>query len=333
MRRRRGVTRPGARGGAARRAALWLAALAAAAAGAAACGGPQGTWELFDLVPATSVVVAGVDWRVVGEDAGLRRLLPPGSVEQLFGTLGVAGEEVDEFVVFGDGQDARVGSTGVLLRGRFHADSVVEGLQGRGWREQQEGDLTIYVSPSGDEYCATLDGLLVAGSRAGVAGTLRRADGEGLGSNPSYEKLAASLGDSDAPLLIVIAAPQRVQDMTDAGLAISSAVLEFAQLDFVAGVVRQLGAVRGVGCALERDEAAGGYPIELVAVMRDEETAGIVSGTLNIAQELSSGLPRDANAPAGQREAVERFQRMTVERDADVLSISVVMTEEQLQAR
>ncbi|MBA3240542.1 MAG: hypothetical protein H0T60_04875, partial [Acidobacteria bacterium] len=105
----------------------------------------------------------------------------------------------------------------------------------------------------------------------------------------------------------------------------------FAQLDLVAGIVKQLGAVRGVGCALAHE--GGGFPVELVAVMRDEETAGLVSGTLNLAQKLASAAPRPANAPAEQREALEHFQQMSVERDADVLSIKIVMTEAQLQAR
>jgi hypothetical protein len=323
----------GGHGCAARRAVLCLAALAAAAGGAASCGDRRGAWELFDLVPASSVVVAGVDWRAVSGDAGLRRVMPAANVEELFSSLGVDPNEVDGFVLFGDGRDARSGSTGVIVRGQFDADSVVEGLKGRGWREQADGEQTLYVGPSGEEYCATLGDLLVAGSRAGVVAALRRGDGGGMASSPSYEKLAARLGDSDAPVLIVVAAPQRVQDMTDAGLAISAAALEFAQMDFVAGVVRQLGAVRGVGCALAHDEAAGGFPVELVAVMRDEETAGIVSGTLNLAQGLSSALPQDANAPPAQRQMVENFQRMEIDRDADVLSIKVVMTEAQLRGR
>lgn len=246
----------------------------------------------------------------------------------MFGALGLTSSEVGEFVVFGDGRDARVGSTGLILRGRFDVGEVVERLKGRGWREQDEGGEPLYVGPNGQDYCATLDDMLVVGSRAGVSAVLGRGD-ESFASNPTYEKLTAHLEGSDGPVQIVVAAPQRVQDMADAGLAISSVVLGFAQMDMVAGLVRQLGAVRGVGCALGHRGQA--FPVELVAVLRDEETATLVSGTLNLAQSLApaAGQPADA----AQREAFEQLGQMSVERDEDVLAIKVVMTEAQMRGR
>ena len=309
------------------RLAAWCLA-AVVAQTSAGCFRSQGARQLFELVPATSVVAASVDWDAVRDDDGLRRVIPFQGIEQMFGDLGLTSSEVGEFVVFGDGRDARVGSTGLILRGQFDAGEVVERLKERGWREQGEGGGQIYVGPNGQDYCAALDDMLVVGSRAGVSAVVGRGD-ESFASNPTYEKLTAHLEGSDGPVQIVVAAPQRVQDMADAGLAMSSAVLGFAHMDMVAGLVRQLGAVRGVGCALGHRGQA--FPVELVAVMRDEETAGLVSGTLNLAQRLAPAVAQPADA--AQREAFEQFGQMSVERDEDVLAIKVVMTEAQMRGR
>lgn len=319
------------KGGAARRARLCLAALTVALL-TCCVGGQGGPRGLLEFVPATSVVTAAIDWRAVRADAELGRIIPAQSVGELFAALGLAGEEVDELVIFGDGRDARTGSAGVILRGSFDPEEAVERLRGRGWREESRPDgATLYVSPGGDEYCAMLDDLLVAGSRAGVAATVEHGGDDSLASNPVYEKLADRLEDTDAPVLIVVAAPQRVQDMADAGLAISSAALDFARLEMLAGLVRQLGAVRGVGCALAHE--GEGFPVEMVAVMRDEETAGLVSGTLNLAQGLVSVAPDPAGSGDARREALSQFGQMSIERAGDVLSIKTVMTEAQLRGR
>jgi hypothetical protein len=295
------------------------------------CGGSRSSQRLFEFVPASSVFAASVNWHTVSSDDALKRIVNGGSVERLFGEFGVDGADVDEFVIFSDGGDARAGSTGVVLRGGYEADSVIKQLVARGWREQTQGDATIYASPNGNDYLAVPDDhLLVAGTRAGVVNVLKSGDGENLAAHPSYEKLAAHLDAGNPPLFVVVAAPQRVQDMTDAGLAISSVALGFTGLGAIGGIVKQLGAVRGIGCAIEHEGDA--FPVEFIAVMRDEDAASLVSGTLNLAQSFASALPPDGAAPA-DRAAFENFQKMSITRDVEVLSIRVVMTEAQLQMR
>jgi hypothetical protein len=295
------------------------------------CGGlGGGSRRLFEFVPASSAVAAGLDWRVVRENPSLQRLVKANEVERLFGELGIEGTDVDEFVIFGDGQEASSASAGIILRGGFDVENVIEKLKSGGWSEQAQDDATLYVSPAGDEYLAALDDLLVAGTRAGVLGVLGSGDERNLVAHPTYEKLAAHLDASGAPVFVIVAAPQRVQDMTDASLKISSATLGFAGLGAIGSIIEQLGAVRGVGCSI--DEEGNAFPVEMVAVMRDEEAASLVSGTLNLAQSFASRLPQNKTPTAGS-EGLESFQKMSITRDVEVLSIKLVMTESQLRVR
>ncbi len=285
--------------------------------------------QLFEFVPASSVVAASFDWQRVKEDDALLRLGKQSGIERMFGELGVASGDVEEVVIFSDGRATQTGSTAIILRGKYDTDSLIEQLKKHGWHEQTQADGALYVSPDGAGYCGLRDDLLIAGTRAAVLNIIKGSDGENLTTQPAYEKLAAHFSVGNAPISVVVAAPQQLQDMAHAGLQLSFVPLDFVGLGAIGGIVQQLDAVRGIGCAIEH--AADGYPVELVAVMRDEEAASLVSGTLHLAQGFAAVVPRDKAVTAGAQQ-FENFQHMSITREAEVLSIKLTMTEAQLQA-
>lgn len=282
--------------------------------------------KLFEYAPASSVVAAYIDWSSVRQDDALKDVLKPQDVGRFFEALSLKDDDVGEMLIFGGGG----GNIGVVMRGVFDTDAVIENLKSRDWREQSNERDVIYTRTNSEEYLAATDDLLVVGTRGGVMSVLDREGGEDLTRHPVYEKLSDYLDDSDAPVTVVFAAPQKARDMTSAALKISSAMLDLAQLGAITGFVEQLGAVEGVGCTLNHND--GVFPIEMIALMKDEETASLVSGTLNLAQSFAS-LASQNNLAANQKQSLNQLQQLNVTRDANILSIRATMTAAQLQTR
>lgn len=291
----------------------------------AACRGSSGDRSSMRLVPSDSVVVMSARWKAVSRDGELKQLIKGEEVERLFAGLKLDGEAVSELAVFSDGQDAQAGSTGMIVSGTFDGREVAARLKGSGWGEQALGGNRIYVNPA-DGSCLAVVGksLLVLGARAAVEGALRagRDPGARFVANPSYRRLAQRMDGGQYPLSVVVAFPQATQDAASTALEVTSLVMDFAGVGPLGDLLNKIGYVRGFGCSFSRRGDA--LPVELLAIMRDEESARFVSGAITLSKGLASLAPRSNLKPADD-EAVRSLQSLSVARDRELLTVRVTM--------
>jgi len=64
-------------------------------------------------------------------------------------------------------------------------------------------------------------------------------------------------------------------------------------------------------------------------MMKDEESARFLSGSLNLLKGVSGLLPKEEMSQSDQ-EAIRAFQSMVISREKDVLSIKLMMEEKDL---
>lgn len=295
--------------------------------------GSTGPDSLAELIPSDALIVLSLNWQAVRADGDLLRLVKGGELKKVFGHIAVSEEEVGDISVFGDGSDNPEGSTAMLLSGSFDAQEVVERLGQQGWGETDYGGRGVYRSPSDGARAAALDSdVLVLGTQKGVEGAIRAASGdaEAFSSTDAYKRLSELFDTAEHPVSMMIAFPQQLQDAADAALTISSAVMDLAGVGALGQLMSKIGYSRAVGCTIGRE--GDSFPVELVAVMKDEEAATLVSGAFTLLKGLGAlaGTPRARTAE--DAEAIRNFQNMSITRDEEVLSIGLVMSRRSLFA-
>jgi hypothetical protein len=126
---------------------------------------------------------------------------------------------------------------------------------------------------------------------------------------------------------MILAFPQVYQDIGSAALDIASILLDAAGLGPLGTLLDKIGFAKGLACSISRK--GNSVPVELMVMMKDEEAAKFLSGSLNLLQGISRGLPEGGMSQSDQ-EAMRTFQSMVISREKDVLSIKLVMAEEDL---
>lgn len=293
----------------------------------AGCGRSSGGQSLARFVPADSYGVLSVNWARVRGDRELRAVVKASDIEQLFGVVGVAAAEVGELAIFSDMQNSGSGLSGIVLRGSYKAQDVIAGLGARGWTADDFGGTKIYSDPRGETHLARLKGsLLVAGTRAGVEGSLRAADDADASfvSNESYRKLSSSFRNEQAPVSLVVAFPQTMQDVAEAAVQLSATALDLGGVGPLGDLLSKIGYARALGCSISRDGPA--FPVRVVAVMKDEGSASLVSGTLNLFKSVTSLAPQ-GNLSGADADALNSLRSMKIDRQRDVLSIRMSLTQ------
>lgn len=283
---------------------------------------------LFELVPSSSLMAVSINWRTVAKDVELKQLLKTDSLELVFKELGIAGGEVSEVSAFSDAQTegSTNGSNGIILRGTMDARKVRAHLSGRGWNEESYEGHKLWVSVEGKpQRCATLkSGVVVCGTRGGVEGVIdaQQDASESFAARPSNKRMIARLRKNKFPIVMIAGFPQETQDMAEVALQSSAAVLDFAGFGGLGSLLEKIGYVRGFGCAVTRE--GGGLPLEMLALMKDEQAASLVSGTLNFAQKLTLALPK-SNLSQAETKNLRKIQDIAVTREHDLLSIKTVV--------
>lgn len=295
------------------------------------CDGSSGRESLAELIPADALVVLSLNWEEVRGDADLLRLVKGAEFKKVFGQLNVDEDAVTSIAVFGDGSETAAGSTGMLLAGSFDAEDIAAVLKERGWRERAYEGHEIYFSATDGTNLAALDSdVLVVGTEKAVEGAIRAgsdADASFV-STDAYGRLSELFDTSEHPVSMMIAFPQQLQDAADVALQVSSAVMDFAGIGGLGQLMSKLGYSRAIGCSIGR--RGDSFPVKLVAVMRDEDAATLISGGLTLLKGIGAWAERAPARSAEEAEARQNFQNMSVSRDGDVLSIDLVMSRKNL---
>lgn len=289
--------------------------------------GASSRQSLVRLVPADSLAVLSVNWTAVRNDGELRRIAQGAEIIRILSQLDISDATVSDVVIFGDAQNLNDGTSGMLLRGTYKSREVVGRLKGRGWSEQEFDGHKVYRNPANGALLTALGRNLIAlGSRAGVEATINVKENprRSFAASVPYKRMASGLAgkQSQYPVMMMVALPQEAQDAAEVVLQATSLVTDLAGVGGLGELLKKIGYVRGVTCTFSRNGDA--FPVELVAIMRDEGAASLASGTITVLKQLPGFMPQQNLSPA-QRKAKQNIDDISVKRNGDVLSIKMIM--------
>ena len=271
--------------------------------------------SLMRLVPIKSCAIMTIDWASVRTGGELRRVLKGDEFEAVLRRLGIDSALVKTVVDF-SAADSRT-TSGLLLRGSFDRKQIGTELKNRGWSEASLEGHKVYVHAA-DYVAMPASNTLFAGTREGVLTMFRAADDvkESILASEAYKKINAALSTKGQPVKAFLLIQQGTLDMADAALAATSVALSFFNLGGIGQVLRAVNLARGFAFTLDSGSQER-YPVELCVLLRDEDTAALVSGSLNAMRavsELASTENRD-------QESVRALRQMTFVRKHEVLAV------------
>jgi hypothetical protein len=277
------------------------------------------------LVPQESCAVLSVDWSAIKNEAELRRVIKAKELEDWLQRLRINGESIKIIVVF-SGIDSK-SISGLLLRGAFDSKQVVTELKSHGWNEQSIEGGTIYSNAS--EYIALPErNTLFAGTREAALGVFRakRSVPESVVGSNLFKKINSGMAGAEAkPVKAFLLIPQGTLDMADAALTATSVALSLFNLGGIGQLLKAMNVARGFAFSLDHLNHDR-YPVDLCVLMRDEDAAVFMNGSLNAMKQLSELAAGDAR----DQQAIREFRTMTITRREEVLTVKMEMPPEAL---
>ena len=258
-----------------------------------------------------------IDWSSIRNDSELRRVIKGDQFEVLLRELGVASESVNTVAMFSalDGQ----AMSGLLLRGSFDSKEIGRELKKSGWTENSLEGHKVYAKAA--DYVAMPSAkTLFAGTREGAVAVFRAADNskESIVASETYKKINAAISTNRTPVKALLLIPQGTLDMADAALTATSVALSLFNLGGIGQLLQAVNVARGFGFSLDQSTGET-YPVELCVLMRDEESAVFVSGSLNALKMVSELAATDNR----DREQLRAIQQMRIVRKQEVLAVKM----------
>ena len=283
--------------------------------------------NVISLVPSTAVAVVKLNWTVVQQDERFRAMLKADQLERALEQLKISGRDISEVVVFSGINSSPSGVVGGILRGSYSVPVVTAQLRSQGLTEQIYKKRTVYLNPRDNSYLAILrSGMLVVGSKKGVEGVIDVEDNPrtGLVLRRPFTSLLAKFVNSRQPISFVMGLPLEYRALADVGVKVVSNLLSLSGVGSLGYIIEKIGFPDVIGFSIERKGA--NFPVQLLAQMKDDTSAALISGSLNLMQSLSSNLTSDQMSAADR----EMLKSLEVTRDDALLSIRLVMREQDL---
>jgi hypothetical protein len=273
--------------------------------------------SLFHLVPIESCAIMSIDWSSIRDDSELRRVIKGAQFDALLRELHLDSKSVNTVAVFSalDGETM----SGLLLRGSFDSKQLAGELKDSGWTENSLEGHKVYVKAT--DYVAMLaTKTLYAGTREGALAVFRAADDskESIVASDAYKKINAAISRDRTPVKAFLLIPQGTLDVADAALTATSVALSLFNLGGIGQLLQAVNVAAGFGFSL--DQSTGEmYPVELCVLMRDEQSAVFVNGSLNALKTISALAATDNR----DREQLRAIRQMTIVRKQEVLAVKM----------
>ncbi len=275
--------------------------------------------RLLAFVPSDSAAILIIDWTSIKNDDDMKSLIKADGFEEQMRRFGIESSAVKELVVFG----ASNSSAGLLLRGAFDRRKVAEHLKSNGWSESSADGRKLYSSAN-DYISLPADGLLIAGTREGVSAALRASNNsrENIESAASFRKIKAAMTVGKSPITAYLIASEGTLDTADAALSLTAGAMSLFGYGEIGGILRKLNIAAGAGFTIAHGSSSRNCAVNLCVLMRDEQTASLAAGTLNLMKNLSAALPN-----TGDKENLQNFK---VARQEKVVSVKMEMPRDAL---
>jgi hypothetical protein len=268
------------------------------------------------LVPIESCAIMTIDWASLKANDELKRALNGAEFEAVLRHLRIDSESVNIVAIFSS-IDSR--NSGLLLRGALDRKNIATELKANGWREESVDGHKVYVNAA-DYVAMPENNTLFAGTREGAVGVFRAAEDsqQSVAVSDEYKKIDAALRKKGQPLRAFLLIPQGTLDMADAALTASSIALCLFNLGGVGELLKAVNVARGF--AVTVDSGTGEkYPVELCVLMRDEDSAKFVSGSLNAMKTISELASSDVR----EQESIRALRQMSIVRKQEVLAVKL----------
>jgi hypothetical protein len=273
--------------------------------------------SLFRLVPVESCAIMSIDWSSIRDNAELRRVIRGDQFDALLRELHIHNESVNTVVVF-SALDGRAVS-GLLLRGSFDSKQVAGELKDSGWTQDSLEEHKVYVKAA-DYVAMPSPHTIFAGTREGALAVFRAGDSprKSIVASDAYRKLISAISKNRTPVKAFLLIPQGTLDMADAALTATSVVLSLFNFGGIGQLLQAVNMAKGLEFSL--DQGAGDmYPVELCVLMRDEQSAVFVSGSLNALKTISELAATDIR----DREQLRAIRQMSIVRKQEVLTVKM----------
>jgi hypothetical protein len=209
--------------------------------------------------------------------------------------------------------------SGLLLRGSFDTKEIARELKKSGWTESTLDGRKVYVRAA-DYVAMPSRQTIYAGTHDGALAVFRAADNanESIVASAAYKKIKAVISTNGAPVKVFLLIPQGTLDMADAALTATSFALSLFNLGGIGQLLQAVNVARGFGFSV--DESAGEtYAVELCVLMRDEQSAVFVSGSLNALKSVSELAATDNR----DRERLRAIRQMRIVRQQELLAVKM----------
>jgi hypothetical protein len=248
-----------------------------------------------ELVPTDAIAVLVLDWKAVERSPELSAAAPVIQVRDRLAEFLVPSSLVTQVVLFSDA--AAVESAGVLVLGSFGAPEVVEQLSSRGWRRAVDPVRAGVTDPKGMESVTAVGRRTLAfGPPIGVG----HVEAVAAGKRKALLNVSSAVTDvfttlpTELPIRAAVVIPTAVGDAVEVGLELSESVLGLTLFAPAAGVLRRIGTADAVGYGLDLTDSV--YSVQLVAAMRNEQSAATIAGGLALLNGVAGLVPDDARA-------------------------------------
>jgi hypothetical protein len=280
--------------------------------------------RLAEFLPSNSNMIIFVNWSAVRKDEGLKRVINSQMYEAQIRRFGIEEAKLAELAVFGMIRAETQG--GLIFRGSFDAPRTLAALKSQGWSEDLIEGRKVYSSGK-DFAAAPADDILVAGTREGVAASLRvlKNSRENLSTSASFKKMRSTLLESKSPVTAFMLAPDNSNEVMDSALSIAGGALSLFDAGGIADVLKKLNIASGIGFAIARGKN-GNCAVRFSVLFRDEKTAEIAADSMSILKELSTL----ASARSGSTEDQQAIRDFSVTREKEVLLLKMQMPESAL---
>lgn len=284
----------------------------------------------MDLVPGDTTIAISAKWQEVGNDSHLRKLANVQMINNRLLSLGIDPTTVKKLVLFSNRLDAKREDIGIILSGSYNMQDLVGKLKAQNFTRRTYQGHELYCNESDNQsLCSVRGGLLSVGTRESVESTLAvlQSPAKAFVRRPSIHRMITQSRESDYPLDIFLAVSQEVQDINNIALGMTSFITDLAGIGVVGELLDTIGFAKALSCSLVR--RGNRFSVRMTVAMKDEQAAGLISGTLNLLKGASNLIPKEQMSTS-DRANMDRFQDLKVAREQEILSIIITVPEEEL---
>jgi hypothetical protein len=288
------------------------------------------TSEPWDFVPPNSIAVLHLDWARVQADNALRRVVRDSGIEEALRLPSVKGHQIDTLIAFGELSTASQDRGAVILKGRFDRTTLTTQAADHGYRELVHRGHKMFFDPVAKTYATLMArDIVVVGSQAAVESVIDTVQGASRKFREESQAAAVMgrIGSGAYPVSMLVAVPQTYQDAGATAIDLSATVLSSLGLTPLGVVLEKIGLPGAIGLGLSAKGTE--YPVEVIAMMRDEGSATFVAGSLVLLQGLAGILPAVPTAESGPN-AQATLRNLVVNRTGASVSVTMTLSEKDL---